>query len=296
MQIISYRTTAQEPWRAGIEQDGQVVPATVVYTFDTQTHTVRALLEAGQDTLATTLAKARRLLEAGAHELLPLQSLQLGPAIPDPDKIICVGLNYADHAAESHMELPKVPVLFPKFRNSLIGAYDDIVLPGFSTQIDYEAELAVIIGRTAKDVSEQDALKYVAGYCAMNDVSARDWQFLTNQWMIGKAIDTFGPLGPGIVPATDIPDPQDLKVIARVNGQVLQNGTTREMIFSVAKCVSFISQVMTLVPGDVISTGTPAGVGQSRKPPIFLRDGDVVEVEVEHIGSLKNKVVGANAR
>ncbi len=296
MHIISYRTTPQAPWQAGFEQDGRVIAATAVHTYSGGSPSVRALLEAGPTAVDKALANAHRLFEASEQQFVSLDAVQVGAPVPDPDKIICLGLNYADHAAESNMALPKHPILFPKYRNSLIGPTDPIVLPTFSTQIDYEAELAFVIGQTCKDVTEQDALKYVAGYTIMNDVSARDWQFHTNQWMPGKAIDTFGPMGPGIVPASEIPNPQALKIFARVNGQVLQDGTTEQMIFSVAQSIAYISTFMTLVPGDIISTGTPAGVGQSRKPPIFLHEGDVVEVEVEHIGKIVNPVIAGPAK
>jgi 2-keto-4-pentenoate hydratase/2-oxohepta-3-ene-1,7-dioic acid hydratase in catechol pathway len=296
MRIISYRTSPQAPWQAGFEQDGSVLAATAVHTYADRPSSVRALLEAGPAAVDKALANAKHLFEASEQKFLSLDALEVGAPIPDPDKIICLGLNYADHAAEANMPLPKHPILFPKYRNSLVGPKDDIVLPHFSAEIDYEAELAVIIGQTCKDVTEQDALTYVAGYSIMNDVSARDWQFHTNQWMPGKAIDTFAPMGPGIVPASEIPNPQMLKVFARVNGQVLQDGTTEQMIFSVAQSIAYISTVMTLVPGDIISTGTPAGVGFVRKPPIFLHTGDVVEIEIENIGKIVNPVVAGPTR
>jgi 2-keto-4-pentenoate hydratase/2-oxohepta-3-ene-1,7-dioic acid hydratase in catechol pathway len=291
MRIISYRTSPHAPWQAGFEQGGYVIAATAVHTYGDHQTSVRALLEAGPTAVDKALANARHLFEVGEQKFLSLDALEVGAPIPDPDKIICLGLNYADHAAESNMTLPKYPILFSKYRNSLVGPHDAIVLPHFSTQIDYEAELAVVIGQTCKDVTEQDALKYVAGYTIMNDVSARDWQFHTHQWMPGKAIDTFAPMGPGIVPAAEIPNPQGLKVYARVNGKVLQDGTTEQMIFTIAQSIAYISTVMTLVPGDIISTGTPAGVGFARKPPVFLQAGDVVEIEVEHVGKIVNPVV-----
>ncbi|HTI15524.1 MAG TPA: fumarylacetoacetate hydrolase family protein [Dictyobacter sp.] len=293
MQIISYRTSTDVPWQAGFEHDGKVIAATAAHTFGDQAPTVRVLLEAGPSALSEAIETAKKLFEAKEQELLSFDEIEVGPPVPDPDKIICLGLNYADHAAETNMALPKHPVLFPKYRNSLVGPKDNIVLPGFSEEIDYEAELAVVIGRTCKNVSEADALNYVAGYTIMNDVSARDWQFHTTQWMPGKAIDTFAPMGPGIVPAAAVGDPQTLKVYARVNGEVLQDGTTSQMIFSIAQSLAYISTVMTLVPGDIISTGTPAGVGFSRKPPVFLHAGDVVEIEVERVGKITNPVVAA---
>lgn len=293
MRIITYRANPQEAWQAGIEDNGRVVAATAVYSYGEQLPTVRVLLEAGPAILATVLANAREILEAGDQAVLALEAVELGPPVPDPEKIICLGLNYADHAAETKMEIPKYPILFPKYRNSLTGPYSPIVLPHFSTKIDYEAELAVVIGQTCKDVSERDALNYVAGYTIMNDVTARDWQARSSQWMPGKAIDTFAPMGPGIVPASELPDPQKLRVITRVNGQVLQDSNTELMVFSVARSIEYISTFMTLVPGDIISTGTPAGVGFTRKPPIYLRREDIVEVEIEHIGRIANKVVGS---
>jgi 2-keto-4-pentenoate hydratase/2-oxohepta-3-ene-1,7-dioic acid hydratase in catechol pathway len=292
MRIISYRTNMHAPWQAGFELDGRVIAATAAHTYNDQLPTVRALLEAGPTAVQKALENAKSLFHSSEQALLTIDDIQVGPPIPDPDKIICLGLNYADHAAESNMSIPPHPVLFPKYRNSLVGPRDAIVLPRFSTQIDYEAELAVVIGRPCKDVLAQDALSYIAGYTIMNDVSARDWQFHTGQWMPGKAIDTFAPMGPGLVPAAEIPNPQQLKVYARLNGMVMQDSTTEQMIFSIAQSIEYISTVMTLVPGDIISTGTPAGVGFVRKPPVYLRAGDVVEIEVEHVGVITNPVVG----
>jgi 2-keto-4-pentenoate hydratase/2-oxohepta-3-ene-1,7-dioic acid hydratase in catechol pathway len=184
-----------------------------------------------------------------------------------------------------------VPTFFAKFRNALSGPYSAIVLPPMSTEVDYEGELAVVIGRKCKDVSERDAMTCVAGYTIMNDVSARDIQFQTSQWTAGKTLDTFAPMGPWIVPAPAVPDPQDLEIITRVNGVTLQHGNTRDMIFPVARAIAFLSSLMTLEPGDLIATGTPSGVGFKRHPPVFLGDGDVVEVEIERIGAIRNTVV-----
>lgn len=297
MRIISYRTNLQEAWQAGIEDNGQVVAATAAYSYGEQPPTVRVLLEAGPTILATVLENAREILESGDQALLTLDAIELGAPVPDPDKIVCLCINYVDHAVETKMEIPKYPILFPKYRNSLTGPYSSIRLPHFSisTQVDYEGELAVIIGQTCKGVSEWEALNYVAGYSIMNDVTARDWQSRISQWMPGKAIDAFAPMGPGIVPASEILNPQKLRIITRVNDQVLQDSNTELMLFSVAKSIEFISTFMTLVPGDIISTGTPAGVGFTRNPPIYLREGDVVEVEIERIGRITNKVVGPNS-
>jgi acylpyruvate hydrolase len=290
MRLITYRTGIEAPWQAGIEQDGQVLAASAAYAYGEQLPTVRGLLAVGPDEVTRVLEDARKIFAGGKEQLLALADLELGPPIPDPDKIICLGLNYADHAAETKMTIPPAPVLFAKFRNSLIGPRDTIILPRVSNEIDYEAELAVVIGRPCKDVSEKEALNYVAGYTIMNDVSARDLQKRTSQWTAGKAIDTFAPMGPGIVPASEIPNPQALTLSTRVNGQTLQHASTELMIFSVAYTIAYISSFMTLVPGDIIATGTPSGVGFIRKPPIFLHDGDVVEIAIERIGTIINKV------
>jgi 2-keto-4-pentenoate hydratase/2-oxohepta-3-ene-1,7-dioic acid hydratase in catechol pathway len=186
-----------------------------------------------------------------------------------------------------------VPVFFAKYRNSLVGPTSPILVPRVSSQIDYEGELALIIGTRCKEVSEQDALQYVAGYTIMNDVSARDLQMQTSQYTAGKALDTFAPMGPGIVLASDVPDPQTLTLTTRVNGQVVQHSSTANMIFSVAKVIAFLSSLMTLEPGDIIATGTPSGVGFKRTPPLFLRDGDITEVEIEGIGRIRNPVMRA---
>jgi 2-keto-4-pentenoate hydratase/2-oxohepta-3-ene-1,7-dioic acid hydratase in catechol pathway len=230
----------------------------------------------------------------GNHSIT-LESIELGPPVPDPDKILCLGVNYREHAAEAQQEVPTVPIIFAKFRNSLIGPTSPILLPRVGKLIDYEGELAVIIGKRCKGVSEQEALSYVAGYSVMNDVTARDIQAQTSQWTAGKALDTFAPMGPGIVPASEIPDPQTLTLITRVNGREVQRDSTANMIFSVATAMAFLSSLMTLEPGDIIATGTPSGVGFKRTPPLFLQDGDVVEVEIERIGSLRNPVKQADS-
>ena len=211
-------------------------------------------------------------------------------AIPRPGKIVCVGLNYRDHAAEGGMDLPKAPLLFAKWANTLIGDGDAIVLPPESTQVDYEAELGVVIGAKAKRVSENDALDHVAGYICVNDVSARDLQFADGQWTRGKSPDTFCPVGPRLVPREEIADPQALAIRCIVNGEALQDSSTAQMIFSVAEIIAYASQVITLEPGDLIATGTPAGVGVFRDPKVLLSDGDEVSVEIEGLGTLTNPI------
>lgn len=209
-----------------------------------------------------------------------------------PGKIICVGLNYHDHAIESGMAIPKSPVIFSKFPSCAIADGEPIRLPPGSTQVDFEAEMAVVIGRRASRVSAADAMSYVQGYTCMNDVSARDFQFTDGQWQRGKSCDTFAPLGPRIVPAAEIKDPHNLRIQCRVNGITMQDSNTQQLIFKIPEVIEFISASITLDPGDIIATGTPPGVGFARKPPIFLKSGDVVEVEVEGIGVLRNPVVG----
>jgi 2-keto-4-pentenoate hydratase/2-oxohepta-3-ene-1,7-dioic acid hydratase in catechol pathway len=221
---------------------------------------------------------------------IPLADVRLLAPVPRPPKVIGIGLNYRDHAAETGKAIPEEPILFAKFANSVVGPGDPILLPEASREVDYEAELGVVIGRTAKGVDVADALSVVAGYTCVNDVSARDLQFRTSQWMPGKAVDTFLPCGPWIVTAEEIPDPQNLRVRCVLNGRTVQDSNTGQMVFGVAELVAFLSRTMTLEPGDLIATGTPAGVGFTRTPPVWLRDGDTVTIEIEGIGSLTNPV------
>lgn len=211
--------------------------------------------------------------------------------IARPGKIVCVGLNYRDHAAEAALDLPVSPLLFAKWPNALVGPGQPIVLPLGADQVDYEAELAVVMSRTAFRVFEREALDYVAGYLCLNDVSARDVQFAEGQWTRGKSFDTFCPIGPRLVPAEQVGDPQSLRVRCLLNGEVVQDGSTADMVFGVAELIAFTSRHITLEPGDLLATGTPAGVGWARKPQRFLRAGDTVTVEIERVGSLTNPVV-----
>lgn len=221
---------------------------------------------------------------------IPLHRVRLRAPVPRPGKVIGIGLNYRDHAAESGQPIPETPILFPKFANSVVGPGESIVIPPETTQADYEAELGVVIGRRTRRVPEAGALEHVAGYTCVNDVSARDLQFLSSQWMAGKAIDTFLPCGPWLVTGEEIPDPQDLAISLTLNGETMQTSRTSQMVFGVAELVAWISRTMTLEPGDLIATGTPPGVGFARTPPVWLGDGDVVTVEIERIGVLTNPV------
>ncbi|HYK90641.1 MAG TPA: fumarylacetoacetate hydrolase family protein [Acidobacteriota bacterium] len=213
------------------------------------------------------------------------------PPVTLPEKIICIGLNYSDHAAESGLALPKEPVIFSKFQNALMGASGPVIIPANSTQVDYEAELAVIIGRKSKRVSIQDAMTCVGGYTILNDVSARDWQFRTGQWLSGKSFDTFAPCGPWLVTPDEVQDPHALGIRLSLNGRTMQDSNTRNLIFGVPTLISYISHLLTLRPGDIISTGTPAGVGFARRPPVFLRPGDVVEIEIDKLGKMRHACI-----
>jgi len=210
--------------------------------------------------------------------------------VPRPGKLICIGLNYRDHAAESNMAIPERPVVFSKFTTAVIAPGEPVILPITSTQVDYEAELAVVIGRRAKNVSVDRALHYVLGYTVFNDVSARDFQFADGQWQRGKSCDTFAPMGPTIVTADAVPDPHQLSIKLHLNGQTMQDSNTNQLIFGIPELIAFLSETITLEPGDVIATGTPPGVGFARKPPVFLKAGDIMEVEIEGLGTLNNPV------
>jgi 2-keto-4-pentenoate hydratase/2-oxohepta-3-ene-1,7-dioic acid hydratase in catechol pathway len=214
-----------------------------------------------------------------------------GPCVINPGKIIGVGLNYREHAQESGIDVPSTPVLFAKFANTLAGHNEPIPIPYGTDQMDYEAELAVVIGSEARQVSVENALDYVFGYCSSNDVSARDLQFLTGQWLLGKTPDKFLPIGPYLVTADEVSDPGDLHITCHINGEKRQDSNTGDMIFSVPEIISYLSQYMTLMPGDLITTGTPSGVALGMKPPRWLQAGDEMVVEVEGLGKLVNRVV-----
>jgi 2,4-didehydro-3-deoxy-L-rhamnonate hydrolase len=220
----------------------------------------------------------------------PLPEVKLLAPVPRPGKIICVGLNYRDHAKETGKAVPTEPILFPKFANSVVGPGAEVLVPPEADEIDYEAELAVVIGRRASRVAVADALDHVAGYACANDVSSRSLQFRTGQWLTGKAIDTFLPLGPYLVTADEVPDPQALGIRCLVNDELRQDSSTSEMVFGVAELVSYTSRTLTLEPGDLLVTGTPAGVGMAADPPRYLRAGDRMRVEIDGLGELENTV------
>ena len=250
---------------------------------------VRNLLAGWSEVRSAVGAAARSRVAVG----IPAAAAVLLPPVPDPGKILCIGLNYRDHARENNRAIPTEPVLFAKFNNTLIGHGAPIRLPKVSVKVDYEAELVVVIGKPGRDIAEGEAMNHVAGYTVGHDVSARDWQFKgeEKQWVIGKTFDTFAPTGPHLVTADDVPNPHDLPVRLRLNGETMQDSNTREFIFTIPQLIAYLSQVVTLEPGDLIFTGTPPGVGVARKPPVFLKAGDDVEVEIEGIGRLRNPVV-----
>jgi 2-keto-4-pentenoate hydratase/2-oxohepta-3-ene-1,7-dioic acid hydratase in catechol pathway len=241
---------------------------------------------------AAARSLAEQVIAAPPPEaMFRLDEIALKAPILRPGKIICIGLNYRDHAAEAGVPVPEYPAVFAKYGNAVIGPGEPIVLPRISQQVDYEAELGVVIGRRGKGIAEADALGYVAGYLVVNDVSARDFQNRTSQWTIGKTFDTFAPMGPALVTADEIPDPHRLSIRLSIGGDILQSSNTCNLVFGVPRLVAFLSAVMTLEPGDVIATGTPGGVGFARRPPRWLRPGDVVRVEIEDIGTLENPVI-----
>ena len=217
-------------------------------------------------------------------------SLRIVSPVPRPGKIICIGLNYRDHAEESGMPIPTSPIIFSKFHTCVISSGEAIHIPAGSEQVDYEAELAVVIGREAKNVTAAEAMNCVFGYTNFNDVSARDFQFADGQWQRGKSCDTFAPMGPFVATKDEIPDPHNLKIRFRLNGMTLQDSNTEQLIFKIPELIEFLSRSITLEPRDVIATGTPPGVGFARKPPIFMKPGDVAEVEIEGLGTLSNPI------
>ncbi len=314
MRLVTYQREGQA--RAGAQLDEQVIDLNRAYraaaqqaetpdewaVADARVPTdMIGLLTGGAASLAAAqqaIAFVQRQLESdhsGALRaqgiLYALDDVTLLPPVVRPGKVICLGLNYRAHAAESGMAVPQYPVLFHKVAGSLVGHNQPIVIPRSSSQVDYEAELAIIIGRRGKYIDEREALDYIAGYTIANDVSARDLQFRTSQWTSGKMLDTFGPLGPALVTRDDVPEPQKLAIKTILNGQVMQDGNTADMIFPIPFIVSYISQIATLEPGDVIMTGTPPGIGNARTPPVFMQPGDTVTIEIEGLGKLTNPVI-----
>ncbi|KAJ8396922.1 hypothetical protein AAFF_G00012450 [Aldrovandia affinis] len=251
-------------------------------------HTMREFLEMGD----RGMEQAHRALASGRC-VVALSDVRLLPPVTAPEKVVCVGMNYRDHCLEQNAPIPKEPIIFSKFPSAITGPYDDIILPDESKEVDWEVELAFVIGRKGKHIKEEEALSYVAGFTVANDVSARDWQMRRNgkQWLLGKTFDSFCPLGPALVTTAAVKDPHSLGIRCRVNGDTVQESNTNQMIFRTEAVVSWVSQFVTLCPGDVFLTGTPPGVGVFRNPPVFLKKGDVVECEIDEIGVIRNAVI-----
>lgn len=300
MKLVNYKVARS--WRSGLLIGDMVVDTIAVGKAANWKKSDVAALRSNKNVVSLEPAKLKQLGKVAKKEMKALKAgkaafvfddVQIGPPIPDPDKIICIGLNYHDHAKEVGAQPPKTPIFFAKYRNSLIGPTGDIVPPIDTNKVDYEAELAIVIGKAGRYIDEANAMSHVAGAMPFNDVSARDLQLANQLWTGGKAIDTFGPCGPALTMADEMGDIQNLKIWTIVDGERLQNGNTSSMIFSVAQIIAFLSRIMTLVPGDIIATGTPAGVANAHKPPRFLTAGQCVEVGIEGLGSTRNRVVEA---
>ena len=275
----------------GTDDNKTVAAASLLVWFDMD----GAWLKRARAVYDEIMGKPQGLERALKAELLvKREGVRLLAPVPRPGKLIAIGLNYRDHAAESKMPIPERPVVFSKFTTSVVGPNEAVVLPRTSEQVDYEAELAVVIGRRAKNVPRDRALDYVLGYTNINDVSARDFQFADGQWQRGKSCDTFAPMGEAIVTTDEVADPHRLSIKLRLNGQTMQDSNTDQLIFGVPELVAFLSETITLEPGDVIATGTPPGVGFARKPPVYLQAGDVMEVEIEKLSTLRTPVIAAH--
>lgn len=308
MKLVSYRTRGDlVPYRLGMLIDNKV--------FDVQ-HSYILLLQSREEDLlesietflpaepnafyqkgVETIERAQRAFEFAVHDKegdhlsFDMDQVSLGVPIPNPGKIICIGQNYADHVAEMNSELPEHPVLFAKFSNALIGPEDEIQKSPFTDQLDYEVELVIVVGKEASRIKKENAFDYIAGYTIGNDTSARDLQKRTPQWLQGKSHDHSTPIGPYVVTTDEISNPGNLGIRAFINGEKRQESTTEHLIFDIPTLIKFISDLMTLQPGDIIFTGTPHGVGAGMNPPYFLNAGDIVTLEIDEIGKLENKVI-----
>lgn len=270
----------------GIQKAGLVVDDRVVDLTNAGFRDMLSVLQGGAEA-------SRKVAEfsAAASASIGLAEIRLRAPIPNPPKILCMGLNYRDHAEEARLEIPKYPVIFPKYGNTVIGSGDDIVLPKNSRKPDYEAELGFVIGKRCRHATAEDWREYVFGYMNCNDVSARDFQMAVSQWTMGKNFDTFAPMGPWLVSADEVEDPHNLNISLTLDGETMQGSNTRELIFKIPETIEFLSSVMTLEPGDVVLTGTPAGVGFSRKPPRWLTPGVEVVVRIDGLGELRNRCI-----
>ncbi|HKD09834.1 MAG TPA: fumarylacetoacetate hydrolase family protein [Bryobacteraceae bacterium] len=281
MKFVTFQHNGHQ--HAGVVQNDNVVSLKSAGLPD-----MLSVLQGGADALKRVEVL---LAKPPADAVLPLSAVKLNAPIPKPTKIICVGLNYRDHAIESKMEIPTRPTIFSKYNNTVIGPGDNIVVPANTAKPDYEAEFAFVIGKGGRHIKGSEWPKHVFGYMNLNDVSARDVQLAVSQWVMGKTFDTFAPMGPYLVSADEIADPHNLNISLTLNGETVQNSNTRELIFKIPDLVEFLSSIMTLEAGDIISTGTPSGVGMAWNPPKWLKAGDEVVVTVEGLGSLRNTCV-----
>lgn len=295
MRLVSYDASGE--WRPGLQLDDDVLDLrTVLAASDLPKapgadRSVKAFLEVyGDDlTAASAVLQAAAMATPGAR-VGGIADVRLGAPVTDPTKVLCVGLNYADHVAEGGRKMPSHPDIFSKFASTLIGPQDDIRCSEVTSQLDYEGELAVVIGRPCRNIDQAEALDVIAGLSVLNDVTARDLQYNGTQFLPGKTVDRSTPWGPALVTLDEIGDPQTLEIATRVNGTEVQSSNTKHMIFQIPRIIEYISHFLELSPGDVIATGTPEGVGAKRQPPLWLTPGDVVEVEVEGVGLLRNTV------
>ncbi|KQU25577.1 fumarylacetoacetate hydrolase [Bacillus sp. Leaf13] len=285
MKIASFSVKSDH--HIGIVQDDQIISLTALGPDDFPA-CMKTFIERGSE----LRKRAEQLIEQRGNDdaKFSLSEVKFLPPIAQPEKIICVGLNYIDHCKETGMEPPASPVIFSKYANAIVGQNDVIEIPINSKEVDFEAELAIVIGKKAKNVSEEEANDYVFGYTIMNDISARDLQFQDGQWSRGKTADTFAPIGPVVVTHDEVGDPHELAISLELNGEMMQDSNTSNLIFTVPQIISFLSQSMTLKPGDLIATGTPPGVGMGRNPKVWLKNGDRMNVSIERIGTLSNHV------
>lgn len=280
MRILTYRTGGAD--RAGIETGTGVLDAAEL--LGEERITVRELLAAGR------LEELGERAGAGGGEPMPLDSIELRPPVPDPEKLICIGLNYAKHAAEGGIDPPPVPAIFAKFHNALVADGAEVTLPAASEKVDYEAEVAFVLGRRCKEIEPEQALEAIAGYTLLNDLSARDLQFATPQWMPGKVFDGSAPCGPALVTPDEAGAHDAIEIKLELNGEVMQQDSTSDLIFSVPELVSHLSRWMTLEPGDIVSTGTPSGVGGARTPRVWLKPGDEIVISSPSLGRLRTRI------
>ncbi|MGG3914989.1 fumarylacetoacetate hydrolase family protein [Rossellomorea vietnamensis] len=285
MKVLAFSINS-EP-HIGIVQESEIISLNLLGGKQFP-RTLKAFIERSAELmpLAENLVKHREENNA----CFAISEVEILPPIPVPEKIICIGLNYIDHCKETGMEQPVSPVIFSKYANAIVGHNDEVMIPVNSNEVDFEAELAVVIGRKAKCVTEKEANDFVFGYTIMNDISARDLQFSDGQWSRGKSADTFAPTGPVIVTKDEIGNPHNLSITLELNGEVMQDSSTKNLIFNVPQIISFLSQSMTLKPGDLIATGTPPGVGMGRNPKVWLKNGDQMNISIEKIGTLSNTV------